>query len=100
MKKNGIYEHVGKKVKEIRRKEKITQEGLGEILGLTRTSIINIETGKHHITIEKLYVLCAVFKLDYAFFLPEVNYVDLSLNTVEVKIVKVKTKKRFSKVSI
>jgi transcriptional regulator with XRE-family HTH domain len=93
-----MHTYIGKKIKELRRKEKLTQSSLGELLGLTRTSIINIEAGKHHLSIEKLYILCSLFKVEYSFILPEIKPVNLESSTLE--IVKVKLKKVYKKVKI
>lgn len=42
---------VGKRVKELRNKLKISQEGLADLAGLDRTYITSVECGKRNISI-------------------------------------------------
>lgn len=50
--------YIGKQIKERRKDAKITQEDFGTYLGLTRTSVINIESGRHGTTAEAIWKIC------------------------------------------
>ena len=53
-----LKKYTGIKVKEIRNKKKFTQENLSELTGLSRVSIVNIESGKHSLTLKTLEMFC------------------------------------------
>ena len=69
-----FYQALGERIKTERIKKKITQKSLGDYLELSRASIINLETGRHHPSIYQLMKIANFLKKDYTFFLP----VDLS----------------------
>lgn len=66
-----MSEHIGNLVQEYRNKNKITQEELGNAVGVTRQTIIAIEKGNYtpsvllalkiakyfHTTVEKLFIM-------------------------------------------
>jgi transcriptional regulator with XRE-family HTH domain len=49
-----ITEQVGQLIKETRKAKRLTQEELGEKLGIGKTTINRYESGKHNITVETL----------------------------------------------
>jgi len=49
----------------------LTQQDVAERVGLTRTSITNIERGAQHIGLHQLYLLAAAVGLEPAQLLPE-----------------------------
>lgn len=56
-----LYQRIGKAIHDLRqaKKPRLTQAGLAELLGVTRTSITNIEKGGQRIPLHLLYMLCA-----------------------------------------
>lgn len=54
-----LYQEIGKRVKEARLNKDYTQEKLSELIGLTRTSITNIEKGRQKISVHILYNLAS-----------------------------------------
>jgi transcriptional regulator with XRE-family HTH domain len=52
-----IYRDFGRLLRSARRKAKLTQEALGKRVGLSRTSITNIEQGNQHVGLHLLYGL-------------------------------------------
>jgi transcriptional regulator with XRE-family HTH domain len=61
----------GKRLREVRKKAGLTQETLGQRVGLTRTSITNIEAGRQPVNLELLYRLAAAVQLEPAGLLPQ-----------------------------
>lgn len=54
---------LGLKIKSFRKKAGLNHADVGKRLGLTRTSIINIEQGKQNTTIDTLYKLSEIFNV-------------------------------------
>lgn len=67
-----LYALLGERIKRLRRMQspEMNQEKLGQVLGLTRTSITNIERGKQKLTVDALYKLCETFSVDVAALMP------------------------------
>ena len=66
-----IQEKFGKKVKELRQKQGISQEELAYRAGLHRTYIGMIERGEKNITIKNIEKLAKALGVEIAFFFPE-----------------------------
>lgn len=58
----------------IRRKQKLTQTELGNKIGLSRSSIANIESGIQKVTIQTLYQMSFVLKVSIYDVLPKNRY--------------------------
>ncbi len=58
-----IKELLGKKIRETRKKEKMTQEKLAELAGIEIASLSNIETGKNYPGHETLRKIAEAFKI-------------------------------------
>ena len=70
-----LYQHVRNHIKHIRTAETettLTQAQLGEILGLTRSTVANLESGAQRTSLHNLYVICAHFGLELTDLLPSV----------------------------
>lgn len=52
----------GKKVREIRKKEGVSQEDLADLAGLDRTYISDIENGKRNVSIETIFKIADALK--------------------------------------
>lgn len=67
-----LYALLGERIKRLRRMQtpEMNQEKLGQILGLTRTSITNIERGKQKLTVDALYKLCETFSIEVSELMP------------------------------
>lgn len=53
-----------------RRSEPMTQEKLGRLVGLSRTSITNIECGRQHATLHHLFAIADALNVSPAALLP------------------------------
>jgi len=72
-----LYALLGERIKRLRRMQspEMNQEKLGQILGLTRTSITNIERGKQKLTVDALYKLCETFSVEVSALMPALSEV-------------------------
>ncbi len=51
------------KIKELRKKNGITQEDLANIVGVTRQTIISLENGKYNASLQLAYNIAKYFKV-------------------------------------
>lgn len=65
-----LYQDFGRRVREARRAAGLTQDGLAARVGLSRTSITNIERGNQHIPLHMLFRLAAAVGLEPEQLLP------------------------------
>jgi transcriptional regulator with XRE-family HTH domain len=65
-----LYKAIGERVRIARSRIGLTQEALGELIGLGRTSITNIERGRQRMSIHALYALAQALRLKPAALLP------------------------------
>lgn len=70
-----LYQLIGKAIHDLRqaKKPRLTQAGLAELLGVTRTSITNIEKGGQRIPLHLLYILCAKLSVQISDVIPVVE---------------------------
>jgi transcriptional regulator with XRE-family HTH domain len=69
-----LYTFIGQQVKSHRQALKITQDQLAERIGVTRTSVTNIEAGSQKLPLHLLYRICEVLNLnDVASLIPSVS---------------------------
>lgn len=57
------YEQLGERIRKMRKEKNITQETLGEQIGLTSAQIYNIETARSRPSIESLINISDVFQV-------------------------------------
>lgn len=69
----GLYREFGRHFRRVRREVHLTQEQVSERVGLTRTSVTNIELGRQHIGLHQLYLLAAAVGREPAELLPDHN---------------------------
>lgn len=55
----------GERVKEVRKKLNLTMEKFGDHLGVTKTAISLIESGKNNLTDSNIKAICREFNVDY-----------------------------------
>lgn len=79
-----IYKEFGKLLKNSRTEANLTQAALAKRVGLSRTSITNIEKGRQHINLHMLYVLSDSIGIRPSDLLPDKNLVDLDINLNKV----------------
>jgi transcriptional regulator with XRE-family HTH domain len=69
-KEKAFYRAFGRMLSEIRRRKRISQEMLADELGLSRTSITNIEKGRQPVQLYSLYVMARLLGTDVRELLP------------------------------
>ncbi|HML96266.1 MAG TPA: helix-turn-helix transcriptional regulator [Thermodesulfobacteriota bacterium] len=74
-----LYTKIGKLIRVQRNKKKLTQNELAMKVGLTRTSITNIESGSQKIQIHDLYSIAQVFNIPVQSLLPEIELSDTNI---------------------
>lgn len=65
-----LYAQFGRQLRVARREAELTQQEVAARVGLTRTSVTNIEHGIQHISLRQLYLLAAAVGLHPAQLLP------------------------------
>lgn len=66
---NELFNQLGKKIKKLRKDNKISQQELACILNVTRYHVSNIETGRSGVALSGLYRLCKHFDISADYFL-------------------------------
>lgn len=77
MKPRTFYSEFGRLVRSHRNRLKLTQGQLAERIGLSRTSITNIEQGRQKILLHQLYQLADALQINPSTLLPSVSLEDL-----------------------
>jgi len=65
-----LYRAFGDQVKAYRDQSEMTQQQLGELVGLSRTSITNIERGRQHVSLHHIFAIAGALKVSPAALLP------------------------------
>jgi len=86
-----INTKVGANLMRIRKDSNINQEYLAGAIGLTRTSIVNIEKGRQSLTVENLLKACAILKCSVLDILPPTPTAKIKKEVVKSKVIKYKT---------
>jgi transcriptional regulator with XRE-family HTH domain len=56
----GVYEKIGVKIKYARKAKGLKQQEFAKELNLSRASMVNIEAGKQHVTLDKIIKICEI----------------------------------------
>ncbi len=70
-----LYENVRQQIKAIRTAEtdtRLSQAELGEILGVKRSTVANLESGTQRASLHNVYEICAHYNLELSDLLPSV----------------------------
>lgn len=98
MKEKHLKLHIGTKIKEQRGKSELRQEDVANVLNLSRSSIVNIEIGRHGTTMHTLFSLCRLFKCTPNDLFPPVEPLNFIIEekfiTVKKKVKRLKVLKR------
>ncbi len=68
---NNLYESLGLKIRETRKKRGLTQASLARAASLTRTSITNIEAGRQRLPLDTLYEIASALRVTPPELLPD-----------------------------
>lgn len=71
-----LYQAFGRAVRMRREtRDGMTQEKLGHAVGLSRTSITNIERGRQHVSLHQLFALADALKVQVTELMPSMSHV-------------------------
>ncbi|MGH7273182.1 MAG: helix-turn-helix domain-containing protein, partial [Nitrospiria bacterium] len=87
MKPDPLYIELGKLIRAHRRRIKFTQDQLAERVGLSRTSITNIERGGQKVLLHQLYALARHLEIPPESLLPQAGALD-STNEIAPNLLK------------
>jgi transcriptional regulator with XRE-family HTH domain len=65
-----FYRQLGESIRKCRNKRKLSQDALAKLVGLTRTSLTNIESGRQHPPLHTFCEIVEQLKADFAELLP------------------------------
>lgn len=68
-----LYASLGHRIRALRKQSGLSQDDLASRLGLLRTSITNIESGRQKLTLASLYKLSAAFNVSFDYLLPPLD---------------------------
>lgn len=71
-----LYQEFGSHLRRARRSAELTQERLADQVGLSRTSITNIEKGRQHVTLYVLFLLADALNVKPSDLLPDINHME------------------------
>jgi len=74
---------MGNKLKELREANKLTQDDLSTMIGLSRASIANIEAGKQSLTAILVYIISQTFSTTPSALFPYNNELVISIEPIE-----------------
>ena len=81
-----FYSTFGKMLGETRRKRGISQEMLADELGLSRTTITNIEKGRQPVQLHTIYLIARLLSIDIKELLPSPTVMDLPNEVGELSV--------------
>lgn len=84
-KQRALYESVGLKIRERRKRLDLSQEDLAGSVGMSRTSITNVETGRQHPPLHQLLEIAEALKIDLRELVPSAEELG-RVSTVEVAV--------------
>lgn len=70
-----LYDSVRQRIKALRTAEidtRLSQAELGEVLGLKRSTVANLESGTQRASLHNIYEICAHYNLELSDLLPSV----------------------------
>ena len=82
-KKDYVYsKSIGKRIRSIRMMNNLTQDNLGDVLGISAQAVYKIESGENMITVTSLIILCEELNVtpDYILFGKKTSERDLELS--------------------
>lgn len=80
-----LYRTVGRQLRERRETLKLSQNTIADDVGVQRTSITNIESGRQKPPLHLLYSICLALKIELADVLPKTRDVELR-RVVDVEV--------------
>jgi transcriptional regulator with XRE-family HTH domain len=67
---SAFYQQLGENIRKCRKRRKLSQDALAKLVGLTRTSLTNIESGRQHPPLHTFCEIVEQLKVDISELLP------------------------------
>lgn len=97
MTEDDINEHIGENVLRLRLEKGFKQKHIADILGLTRTSVVNIEAGRQGLSNMKLWLLASLFQVQISDLFPPLAEFTIEDTEEEIVVVKrIRAGKKFT----
>lgn len=81
-----LYMLIGERISEARTERGYTQQVLADAIGLTRTSIVNIEKGRQRLPLHILFPIAMQLKVNPRKLIPTVQEIQLPASAIEDRI--------------
>jgi len=78
---SGLYNLIGEKIKTLRIQNGFNQDQLSKLVGIGRTSISNIELGRHQAPLHLIYKICKELKAEIHSVIPTIAEINEALET-------------------
>jgi len=83
-----LYKLLGERIRKMREESGLSQEQIAKKIGLGRSSVSNIEGGKHQIPLSTLYQLSRSLEKEIHMILPTYNEVVEKMNASDIPDIK------------
>lgn len=67
---HGLYRHIGRRIQQFRTERHLSQDELARMVGISRTSVVNIEKGRQRLPIHTLWEIAGALHVDPHALLP------------------------------
>lgn len=95
--KSTLFIIIGERIKAKRKEQGMSQNDLSKHLKLGRSSISNIEIGRHQVPLSVLYEISQILKVSINYFIPPVEEVIQTLNSEKKEYSKILNSKKLNK---
>lgn len=91
--KKKFYQEVGYIISDLRKSKEMSQQTLAEMVGLSRTSIVNIEKGRQYPPLHVLWGITNILQVELSMLIPDLEYERNDINPALKILVNKKRKK-------
>lgn len=91
MDKAKLLQYMGETIRAKRQASGITGQQLADFVGLTRTSILNVEAGRHQLQIDTIFKICGLLKCQINDLFPPVDAINFEIQEKTVTVKRQKT---------
>lgn len=85
-----FYQKIGERIRDVRKLKEMNQDELANKLGISRVSLVNIESGKQRVPLHVFLDICESLKVTLNDLVPQ-NLTDPSLDTMTINKIKKET---------
>jgi putative transcriptional regulator len=78
--------YMGKRVYELRKAVGINQDNVADVLNISRTSVVNIEAGRHGMSADNIVMICRLFNCTPNDLFPPIEAIKYTVEEIPVII--------------